>query len=289
MGNVVGSGIGELLVDVGNVSLKTLFYFSWAFTTLGLAAFWMLFVRARPPKPETATCPLPAATIQDNTTGSASAAARPSNTASCIFSATTATANSNPVATSTAGSKISARDSGSIAAIVMKGGGVRQLCKELKTLYGSARVRAWSTWWIFGYSQYYVIGNYYQNQFQNINANAHLGAAEIGIEMSAVVGSLAPAFLKVCCCNRNKNVQNGPPDDNEVHDAGAASVAEIASIAATTAVLGTLYMLSTTLQASVTYSIIFNAGGFGLNSGLFAYVALMTRPLSFLSFFFREH
>jgi len=280
VGNVVGSGIGELLVDVGKVQLKTLFYVSWMFTTFGTLAFVLLYA---PAAPALAPAPAPAPRLT------------PTNRTLEIDSLT---------------------------AIVLKGGGFRQLWKEMKVLYSSVRVRAWSAWWVFGYSQYYVIGNYYQNQFQNIDADAALGAAEIAIELSAVAGSMVPVLLSACfcfcCCSGGGGDGGGGGSDGGVGDGGAGghhqpvldcqinggdngapidavaavavtpavgrgrgrgrggkSVIDIVAIACTTAAVGTVYLLSTKLQSSIYYSIFFNACGFGLNSAMFAYGSMV--------------
>ena len=244
IGNVVGSGIGELLIDVGKVPLKTLFYFSWAFTTAGLAAFVLLYTRApEPPPPSPPPPPPPLAWSSSPLSPSPSTAAR------------------------TPGP-------GSMAAVAMQNG-MGQLWRELKVLYRVPRVRGWSAWWVLGYSQYYVIGNYYQNQFQNIDPTAPLGAAEIGIELSAVVGSVAPVVLLACrgCTRSGSRGPNGAV--GAVADVGVKRVAEIAVVAASTAGLGTVYLLSTKLQSSISFSIFFNAVAFGVHSGLFAYASMV--------------
>mmetsp|Transcript_15014 Transcript_15014/g.19473 ORF Transcript_15014/g.19473 Transcript_15014/m.19473 type:complete len:471 (+) Transcript_15014:126-1538(+) len=42
IGNAIGSGLGQILVSVFHVELRTLFFFSWGFTTLGVCAFTLL-------------------------------------------------------------------------------------------------------------------------------------------------------------------------------------------------------------------------------------------------------
>lgn len=42
LGNAVGSGLGQLLVSVWHVELRTLFFISWAFTSIGVLSFALL-------------------------------------------------------------------------------------------------------------------------------------------------------------------------------------------------------------------------------------------------------
>ena len=52
-------------------------------------------------------------------------------------------------------------------------------------------------WWVLGYSANYIIGNYFQNQFSDVDPDAKLGAAAIGMEACRCV--LWPCAVTVCC------------------------------------------------------------------------------------------
>ncbi|KAJ9456676.1 Folate transporter 1 [Diplonema papillatum] len=132
VGNVLGSVLSEAIA--GHVTLKALFYQSWAFSSVGLGCF-LLFS----PKP-----------VVD----------MPSSLYSII------------------------RKDGFAAAT-----------KELRDLYAASKnIRLWSFWWVFGYSAAFIVGNYSQNQFYDLDSDGAFGYAEAIYEAAAAVGGVLPAL-----------------------------------------------------------------------------------------------
>lgn len=69
--------------------------------------------------------------------------------------------------------------------------GLSHSWKILTEMYSNWPTQQWTLWWIFGYSANYMIGNYYQNQFTDVDPNAEMGVATIGMEACSIAGSLA--------------------------------------------------------------------------------------------------
>eukprot|EP00039_Didymoeca_costata_P027023 m.17240 g.17240 ORF g.17240 m.17240 type:complete len:448 (+) comp5955_c0_seq1:156-1499(+) len=97
----------------------------------------------------------------------------------------------------------------SLAKLVVKDGFYPTFL-DLGSLYKSKEVLWWSGWWVLVYSQYYIIVNYYQNVFQEVDKHANLGVAEIVIEAAAMLGSLAPMLdghIRVWLSKGNESTQ----------------------------------------------------------------------------------
>jgi len=194
MGRVTGSGAAQLMVDVFDCRLVELFYASWAFTSLGCAAFLTLVVCG--PRRDHPSVPAPASLVS-----------------------------------------------------ILGKDGAGALAAQLKALYAPSEVRWWSLWWVFGYSQYYVVVNYYQNIFTNIDPDGSFGVAEVTIEAAAIVGSVAPTYLRGCC------VEMGPPY----------------AITVMSFLLAGLWLVITLAQSSLALSITLNAVAFGCCTALYAH------------------
>jgi len=165
-GNVLGAILGQLLVDNG-VELRTLFYLSWGFTTLGLICF-VLFLPApsRAPPPSLASLLLHPQTNQAQT-----------NQDGEMADEDTATDSKN-------------RISGTSSSCSCSSSGWKALFGELRRLYTGQRLIQWSVWWFVMYGVNQMISNYFQNQLYDVDENAKFGYAEAAMEAFAVIGAL---------------------------------------------------------------------------------------------------
>eukprot|EP00051_Salpingoeca_urceolata_P016038 m.211217 g.211217 ORF g.211217 m.211217 type:complete len:506 (-) comp18573_c0_seq5:65-1582(-) len=199
LGNAVGSGIGQLMVSCWGQRhhLRSLFYASWAFTTVGVVCFVLLY--PRPPSPGGAK-------------GRRGRGAAPPSLVG-----------------------------------LLRTRGVRATLGELRAMYAGGRnTLLWTWWWLVGYGASYIILNYYQTQFLDIDPHARgLGVVEIVIELLACVGAVLPAALGPTFVPRHTHL-----------------LAFATSFAA-----GACFLLSTYLTSSVYWSYVLNA----VAAGVFAF------------------
>jgi hypothetical protein len=57
---------------------------------------------------------------------------------------------------------------------VVRRNGWSAVTAEVKTVYKSPIVRLWSTWWVVAGATHNILGNYYANQFQNLDPEARV-------------------------------------------------------------------------------------------------------------------
>ena len=126
----------------------------------------------------------------------------------------------------------------------------RSSWRDLVRVYSSPITLMWSLFWVVAYAAHYLIGNYYQTQFADIQAghDKDYGGVEMVLEAGSMLGSLVPSIVA----------------------SRASPLPTALSLAVSSLVLSFLYIASTIWQSSVYYSYAFNIAAFTAFAGLYA-------------------